>query len=418
MEVEIIFLIIASIIGIGFASNYTFKRTKIPDVLFLMLLGIVLGPLTGILSQEMFVDAIPFVSAIALMIILFDGGLGFDIYRVIKEVPRAVLLAILSFSFSAISIAILSYYALNLGVMQAVLLGSILGGVSSPIVIPIVSSLEDFGTEPEMLLDIESVITDPLCIVVAIVLMDVITGTSAGGLTSAFSPVLNRAVSFFSVSIVIGLVFGILWLVFLRHIKGERYHYMLTLSYLFLVYSATEFLGGSGAISSFMVGIVLGNGKNIGKMFRMEKKYFGLTEKTKRFHEQISFFVKSFFFVILGVTITFKNPLLFLFGLIITLVIVFTRYLVVEIVSYRTSFSRTEKSIMTFMAPRGLAAAVLASMPIAQYNIVGTETFPEISFSVILGTAIVSTIGVFVIEHRKDESDRIDPDDIGRTLRS
>ncbi|MFP4117141.1 MAG: cation:proton antiporter [Candidatus Aenigmatarchaeota archaeon] len=211
---------------------------------------------------------------------------------------------------------------------------------------------------------------------------------------------LASVVSTFSVSIVIGFVAGILWLSVLRHVRGQDYHYMLTLSFLFFIYAATQFLGGHGAIASFMVGLVLGNAKKITDMLGLGKKYFGLTEKTKEFQGQISFFVKTFFFVILGILITFENPQLFMYGAFFTVVIIFTRYIAVQIVSVRSEFNSMEKWIMVFMSPRGLAAAVLASAPAVEYGISGTEIFPEIVFSVILGTSIVTTFGTLYIEHK------------------
>ncbi len=399
MDISVLFLIIASIVGIGFLGDYVFKKTGIPDILFLLLLGVVLGPFLGIFERELILQITPYVSALALLMILFDGGLNLKADKVIGQVPRGTLLAVLGFVLSAAAVSGIAFFIIDgITVLNSVLLGTVVGGVSSAIVIPVVSELEDFGKKSRLTLDIESVITDPLCIIVALVLMDFIVG--GGGMGSLTGQGLANVVSTFSVSIVVGLVAGIVWLSVLRHIKGQDYHYMLTLSFLFFIYAAVQFLGGHGAVASFMVGLVLGNAKKITDMLGLEKKYFGLTEKTKEFQGQISFFVKTFFFVILGILITFENPQLFLYGGIFTVAIIFTRYVAVQIVSIRSGFSSMEKWIMVFMSPRGLAAAVLASTPAVEYGIAGTEIFPEIVFSVILGTAFVTTLGTLYIEHR------------------
>ena len=177
---------------------------------------------------------------------------------------------------------------------------------------------------------------------------------------------------------------------------------MLTISFLFFVYASTQILGGHGAVASFVVGLILGNPKRVGNIFNSDKKYFGLTEKTKEFQDQISFFIKTFFFVILGIIITFENPMLFLYGGILSIVIIITRYVAVEIISIGTELKRMEKSIMTFMSPRGLAAAVLASTPFVEYGIGGTQIFTEIVFSVILGTSLVTTFGTLYVQHKAD----------------
>ncbi len=399
MDIGLLFLIIASVIGIGFLGNYVFKKTKIPDILFLLLLGVLLGPVLGIFERSVFLEITPYVSALALLMILFDGGLNLKIDRVLREVPRGSLLAVLGFVLSAAAVSGLSFLVFDgLGPVESLLLGSIVGGVSSAIVIPVVSELEDFGQKSRLVLDIESVITDPLCIIVALVLIDMIIGGT--GINSLTGQGISGVVSTFSVSIVVGFVSGILWLNVLRHIRGEDFHYMLTLSFLFFVYASTQILGGQGAVASFVAGLVLGNAKKVSVMLGLEKKYLGLAEKTKEFQNQISFFVKTFFFVILGIIITFENPPLFLYGAILTGIIIITRFIAVQIVSIRSGFSTMEKWIMIFMSPRGLAAAVLASAPVIEYGIPGTEIFPEIVFSVILGTSVVTTLGTIYIEHR------------------
>lgn len=397
MEVEFLFLVVASIVGLGFLANYIFRKGKIPDLLLLLVLGLLIGPVFHLFERQLFVQVLPPISALALLMILFNGGLKLDLNKLINKVPRGLALAVLGFCLSTLSVGVLSFYFFQLNLLTSTLLGTIVGGVSSAIVVPVVSELDGFREDPRLILDVESVITDPLCIIVAIVLMDLMTKTPGSvPLSSGFS----KIISMFSVSLVVGFFFGMVWLEILQHIKGEKYHYMLTLSYLFFVYAVTQLLGGNGAIASFMVGLVLGNAKSVRKMFNLDRKYFGLTEKTKEFQDQISFFIKTFFFVILGIVITFQRPMLFLYGALFTIVILLTRYLAVGISVLGEGFSRMEKNIMVYMTPRGLAAAVLASIPAVEYGIEGTKIFPEIVFSVILGTAFVSTVGVFLIEHR------------------
>ncbi len=401
MDIGILFLIIASIIGIGFLGNYVFQKVKVPDILFLLLLGVLLGPILGIFERELFVQITPYISALALLMILFDGGINLKVDKVIGEVPRGTLLAVIGFILSTAAVSIISFvFFEELNMIKSLLLGSIVGGVSSAIVIPVVSRLKEFGKSPRLILDIESVITDPLCIIVALVLIDIISG--GAGMGSLTGRGITSVISTFSVSIVTGFVAGIVWLNVLRYIRGEDFHYMMTISFLFFIYATTQMFGGHGAVASFVSGIVLGNAKKMSDMLGLKKKYFGLTEKTKEFQSQISFFVKTFFFVILGILITFENPVLFLYGGILSIVIILTRYIAVQLISIKSGFKSMEKWVMVFMSPRGLAAAVLASAPAIEYGIPGTEIFPEIVFSVILGTSVVTTLGTLYLENKME----------------
>ena len=397
MEVTVLFLVIASVMAMGFFGKYVFRKTKVPDILFLLLLGVMLGPVLGIFEREIFLNISPYLSALALLMILFDGGLNLTMEKVLEEVHRGISLAVIGFIFSATVVGLISHFTFGLGTATSFLLGSIVGGVSSAIVIPVVSELDEFGKGPRLTLDIESVITDPLCIIVALIVMNMMAGGVSG--TSIFTlDGLAEVVSTFSVSVIVGIIAGIFWLLVLRYMRRENYSYMLTLSFLFFVYAGTHTLGGHGAVAAFVVGLILGNPRSIEDMFGFEKEYTGLEKRSKDMQSYISLFVKTFFFVILGIIITFDKPILFLYGGILTAAILVVRYIAVRIVSVGSEFSITEKGIMTFMSPRGLAAAVLASAPAIEYGIPGTEIFPEIVFSVILGTSLVTTLGVLYVE--------------------
>ncbi|MFP4117142.1 MAG: cation:proton antiporter [Candidatus Aenigmatarchaeota archaeon] len=172
-------MIIASVVGIGFLGSYVFQKTRIPDILFLLLLGVLLGPALGIFQRELILQITPHISALALLMILFDGGLNLKADKVIGQVPRGTLLAVLGFTFSAAAVSGIAFFTIEgITVLNSLLLGTVVGGVSSAIVIPVVSELEEFSKESRLTLDIESVITDPLCIIVALVLIDIIV---AGG---------------------------------------------------------------------------------------------------------------------------------------------------------------------------------------------------------------------------------------------
>jgi cell volume regulation protein A len=81
-----IFAIIGAIIAIGFSSNALFRRTGFPDSLFLMLIGIILGPLLGVFLREEMLLVSPLLTTLTLMMILFEGGLNMEIYKVLSRV--------------------------------------------------------------------------------------------------------------------------------------------------------------------------------------------------------------------------------------------------------------------------------------------------------------------------------------------
>lgn len=399
MDPNTVFLLIATIIIVGFLANLVFKRTKIPDLVWLLVLGLLLGPVFKVVSGSYFMTIMPYISNLALLLILFNAGLNMSVYKVIEEVPRGILISFTCFMYSMFSVAIISSFFLGMEPILSLLLGSIVGGVSSAIVIPTIENLSGFGEEPTLILDIESAATDPLVIVVSIAIIELIQSGTAFVNFSAFSAAMRQIVGSFSISIVIGFLAGLFWLFLLKYLRQEKYYYMLTLGYLFLIYPLVQMMNGNGSIAAFLIGLVLGNGKDFGQMLHLDQIKSGVTKRTKKFQSEITFFIKTFFFVTLGMLITFKKPVLFVFGGSLTLLLLLFRWIAIRQTTFGLDLTKMEKNVMSFMIPRGLSSAVLAFM-VLELNVTGISMFKEIVFSVILGTGIVTTLGVFWAESK------------------
>jgi cell volume regulation protein A len=113
----------------------------------------------------------------------------------------------------------------------------------------------------------------------------------------------------------------------------------------------------------------------------------------KKFHSQISFLIKTFFFVYLGLVITFSQYGLILAGVAISLLLLFVRYISVLLSSIRNDILRANKGLLTTMLPRGLSAAVVAEIVIAS-GIPNASMYPNIIMVVIVTTVIIAAIGI------------------------
>jgi len=89
-----------SIIVVGFLGNYFFERTGFPDMIFLIVLGMLVGPIAKLVDTGFIMPLAPYFAALALVFILFDGGMAMNIYRVFTESPRATILAVIGFGLS------------------------------------------------------------------------------------------------------------------------------------------------------------------------------------------------------------------------------------------------------------------------------------------------------------------------------
>lgn len=97
MSAPVLLLAGAIIIFLGVAGEAFFRKTGIPDIAFLMVLGVVIGPVLGIIPTSTVIDVVPYFAAVALILIMFDGGLNLDIRNVVKTAHYALVLAILGF---------------------------------------------------------------------------------------------------------------------------------------------------------------------------------------------------------------------------------------------------------------------------------------------------------------------------------
>ena len=167
------FLVAGLVIVLGFLGEEFFKRTSIPDPLLLLLFGVLLGPVLNVFSHEQLISIMPYFAALALIVILFDGGLNMNIQNAIKNSPRALILAVAGFVLNVVVTALLCKYILGWRILNGLLLGSILGGGSSIIVIALARKL-GVDKKTETVLSLESILTDVLCTIGAFVIIDVI----------------------------------------------------------------------------------------------------------------------------------------------------------------------------------------------------------------------------------------------------
>ena len=169
----VILLAAGVVIFLGVAGEAFFKRTGVPDVAFLMILGVILGPLLGIIQPEVVTQVVPYFAAIALIIIMFDGGLNLDLKHMAKTAHFAIFLAIVGFVVSVVIVTVIAHYGIGWEWMDSILLGSIVGGSSSVIVFGLVRNIR-VSEEGKNMLSFESAITDILATIIAFIMFQAI----------------------------------------------------------------------------------------------------------------------------------------------------------------------------------------------------------------------------------------------------
>ncbi|MFA5746212.1 MAG: cation:proton antiporter [archaeon] len=401
MNSPLLFLVfIAGIFLLGFLGNVFFRKTKISDVFILIFIGLFLGPIFQVVPQATILqlrEYSPIFAAIALIVLIFDGGLYLNFYRVITEIKNAFLFTMLVFVLTSVLSGVLLHFVFGFEWIYGLLLGVIIGGTSSEIIIPLVtkSSATD---QTKTIMTLESAITDVLCVVATVTIVGIIITQVANT-----KLIIQGVFSAFAIAAVVGLIGGIIWSKILRDSEDVKgFSYFLTLSFLFLLYAATEFLSGNGAFCVLVFGLVLGNASDIFKTFKM--KDFTLEKNIHHFQTEISLVIKTFFFIYLGVIIEFKYITfeVILITLALVALIIILRILITKLLFFK-NFEKKDKALIVSLHTRGLAAAVLATYPISMgINNAFTQKIVGVSLLVILMTNVTTTIYYFIIEHKSD----------------
>jgi cell volume regulation protein A len=405
VSVSIALVIAAVIILIGFLANYLFKKTGLPDMLILIGLGALFGPLLGFFDTGIIKGFAPYIAALALAYILFDGGMDLNIRQVFKNSPKAILLAALSFTFSILGVAGFMMAVFNLPVTYALLFGSIVGGSSSVVVISLANRIK-ISDKGSTVLILESALTDILCIVISLALIEVIVTGQANVVNIGFGITTK-----FLIGTLVGVTAGFAWLFALRRVANLDFSYILTIGIVLLGYAATESIGGSGALSALIFGLILGNEKDIMLVltdifkFNIRGSIDGKIECSvsrglKRFGSEIAFLIRTFFFVFLGIIASISSIELLFAGIIVSLLLFVTRYGAVFIATSNSPLKK-DRQIMTYILTRGLAAAVLATLP-AQFSLLYADLFINIAVVVIVTTAIIATIGSIAVSRPQE----------------
>lgn len=388
-------LIIGLMLFFAHFLSLQFSKTNIPDVLVLMLVGIVLGPLLGIVTPEDFGKIGSLIATIALVVILFEGGTTLNLDVLGKSLGTTGLLAMVSFVLTAAIIAAIGFYSLGLELLPATMLGVTLGNTSSSVVIPLVNSLK-MSNQPGTVLVLESALTDVLSIVGVFALLqihtegDVVPGRLVGTVLASLI-----------FAAVIGLLGGIGWLMVLGKVRNFPNTISSTLAYVFIVYGLTEMLGYSGAIAALALGVSLTNFQKF-HLYRIpyiDKSIVPLNEIDLAFYSEAVFLLKTYFFVYLGISIHFSDFALAVAAISMVSVVYIMRLGLARVVFSNDGYSLRDTAIASMMAPKGLASAVLATLPL-QYGVAGGEMIRNTTYMVVLVSITLTALLVMIYPNR------------------
>ena len=373
-----------------------FSRTRIPDALELIVIGLILGPVLGIVTPQTFGAVGPIFTSITLVVILFESGIGLNIESLRKAMRGTLMVTTLNFVVTMLAVGLIASELTELDPLRALMLGAIVGGTSSAVVIPLVRQIK-IGREAKSILVLESAISDVFTITVALAFLEAI---KLGQIR--FGLLLGHLLATFVLAVIFGTLGAFAWSVLLNKVRTLHNSIFTTPAFVFIIYGIVELLGYSGAVAALAFGVTLGNIE----LFRLPilKKYIphdpiSLNDTEKIFFSEIVFLIKTFFFVYIGISIQLINIWPVSLGLLLTLIVFILRIPVVRFSVNRT-ISISDASLMAVMVPKGLAAAVLASIPLQQ-GIIGGELIQNVTYAVVLFSIVLTAVLIFLLGKTK-----------------
>jgi len=453
-----IILLIGLIIFVSHFFTALFEKTRIPDVLLLILLGILLQISFLIFNIPVnFETSGRVLSSLALALMLFEGGSHLTFSVIKKTLTKCISISVITFILTtAVTFCIIYFfqpgatdssllswivkdneefrnflmrftgkYFTDYTIQQSLFTGVVLGSISPAVIIPILKLLKVSENTKSMLV-VESAISDILSIVIAIGLVAFmssgpdILSTSKSVDKFFFKDMLNVLLKTFIYSSMIAVIGSLIWSWILKKIRKFPNTIFTSLAFILILYGFSELMHEygykvNGPICVLLFGLILSNSQNMPSSILKSFSRNHLVEFTsleKTFFSEIIFIVKTFFFIYLGASIfialtdSFYNIVFLFWGLVITIFVYIMRILVTKlIISKNTNYN--EAKMISYMIPKGLAAAVLAEYPLMHnegFTIEEIEIFNYIRiiiYSVVFFSIVFTAISIILNDNKK-----------------
>ncbi|MGC8669923.1 MAG: cation:proton antiporter [Candidatus Micrarchaeia archaeon] len=403
--VGILFIAIAAIAFLGFIINALFEKLKFTDVLPLMIIGLLIGPIFKFVNvgpYSIVSELTPYVTAIAISFVLFNIGISIKLKELKSVIWKASLFTFLTQISVGILLAVAACFVFKWSIIEAFIFGFAVSGPST-IIVPIITNLVKVPHKLKISLVYESVITDIAELIVPILLLGFMVNSNI--LSASYIGSFIFTVIFGS--ILLGVISALFWLFILNKFNqySKDYSWILTLTMIIATYGVAEQFALNGAITVFVFGLLfynIGSNKKVStKSKNIVAKYFAIDGDVShviKYQREIVFFVSTFFFVYIGLLFNIPQANLFSISvaIVLSLLIIPARIIYLpflgKFMSILKNRRKIEQKLISFDMARGLSPAIVATLPLTMG--INIPYFIDVIFMIILFTNIISSIGI------------------------
>lgn len=389
---------LAGIIILGILAQWVAWKFKIPAILPLILIGLLVGPIAAEFLTEdgskwiepiwdgtkgLFPgDGLYYFVSLAISIILFEGGLTLKRDEIKNVGPVITKLITLGSAVTFFGAGVLAHYLFNLNWELSFLFSALIIVTGPTVITPILRNIP-LKKDVSAVLKWEGILIDPIGALVAVLVFEFISvGGDSGFTKTAFTE--------FGKILLFGTTFGFTFAHALAFVINKKLvpHYLLnvvSLSTVLLVFVESEvFAHESGLLAVVVMGMVLGNGK----LKNLKELLY--------FKESLSVLLISILFILLAANINIDDLLLLYnwnSAILFAFIVFVIRPMAVFLSTYNSKLQTNEKLFISWVGPRGIVAAGIASLfgsKLLKQGVEGAEYITPLVFMIVLGTVLLN----------------------------
>ncbi len=377
--IEHLLIVLASITMIGIVCQWVAWWLKLPAILFLLIAGIIAGPVTGFVRpDEVFGDLLFPIVSLGVAVILFEGSLTLRFHEIKGHGGVVRNLVTYGAVLNATLIAAATHYLLDFPWDLSFLFGALVSVTGPTVIVPMLRTMRPKANLANIL-RWEGIIIDPLGALLAVLVFEFIVSGQG-----------QQTWEVFGLMLLVGTLSGAAgaWLLatlLRRHLLPEYLHNVTTLSLVVGVFAlSNSFQHESGLLAVTVMGMMLANMKNVPM------------EDILDFKESLSVLVISSLFIVLAARVDFQQfaevgwPALALFAVILFI----ARPAMVLASAIGSKLDWREKALLCWIAPRGIVAAAVSALFALRLEELGYaqgHLLVPLTFMVIIGTVVLQS---------------------------
>lgn len=369
-------LLTAILLIVGVLTTKFSARLGVPALVLFIMVGMIMGSdVLGIIYFDNASTA-QMIGVFALVIILFEGGLQTRWNTLRPVILPSLSLATIGVLLTSGIIAVAAWFILDLGWLQAILFGAIVGSTDAAAVFAVLKG-QNIKDRIGSTLEAESGSNDPMAVFLTVAMIELITIPDTN--------ILNLIGTFFvqmGLGIVLGFIAGKLAVKALNRINldSSGLYPIFSIAFALLTYGITAFMNGSGLLAVYVLAIIIGNAE------------IAYRQSIFRFSEGFAWMMQIAMFVILGLLV-FPSELftwdIVLKGLLISVILILVaRPVAVLISTIGMKYTNKELVFLSWAGLKGAVPIVLATFPLLA-GIEGSQLIFNVVFFVVLTSCLI-----------------------------